>query len=309
MSSPSFSSESSSPLLISQRKSTLQSTTPHIIPKKVIPFQAIRLQSYITSTDNTKTTLTQEALLRINTAFTTPDFAFFKFDLLTTRFQSNTYIELCNKKQEIIQHITKTDTPSPHHEHTPHHATHHHHPPHDDTTMAESLSLYGTSLPISPSIHKNKYLFVFEMNNTIDKIMGIGLIKNILYADKDRITIYHDDERHNQYIYKSNYHIPLIMTSSPCLTSLHQSQRVQKKKSKERNGVRYHDNIPDEYIDFIQTEIEPACFYGKGHLKRGGGFTRLPAKLLTLRVLKKVLKLFAIVNPNHFNENILLKRF
>lgn len=68
-----------------------------------------------------------------------------------------------------------------------------------------SGSIYNTPTKISPKIMPNNILFVIEMNNSLNKIEGIGLIKNHLNLQK-KIKIYKEDN-YNRFTYKSKYRI------------------------------------------------------------------------------------------------------
>lgn len=107
--------------------------------------------------------------------------------------------------------------------------------------------IYGTPLEFSPHIYVDANVFVVEMNNTKNKIEGIGLVKNRPHLDK-YYKIYQEGN-YNRYIYKSNYHL----------------NREQL--------LNYNEEIVRifEYILFKQ----------KTHLKRGSGFTTIPEKLLS----------------------------
>jgi hypothetical protein len=107
--------------------------------------------------------------------------------------------------------------------------------------------IYGTPLEFSPHIYVDANVFVVEMNNTKNKIEGIGLVKNRPHLDK-YYKIYQEGN-YNRYIYKSNYHL----------------NREQL--------LNYNEEIVRifEYILFKQ----------KSHLKRGSGFTTIPEKLLS----------------------------
>lgn len=106
--------------------------------------------------------------------------------------------------------------------------------------------IYGSPQELSPKIHINSLVFVVEMNNSINKIEGIGLIRNCIHKDK-YYKIY-SDGNYNRYIYKSNYHIP------------------------REEILRHNQNIV--------TILDNILFKGKTHLKRGSGFTTIPPKLL-----------------------------
>ena len=123
--------------------------------------------------------------------------------------------------------------------------------------------IYGTPLEFSPHIYVDANVFVVEMNNTKNKIEGIGLVKNRPHLDK-YYKIYQEGN-YNRYIYKSNYHL-----NREELLSLNE------------NLVRIFDHI---------------LFKEKTHLKRGSGFTTVSDKLLNhcicanlniVRILKNI---------------------
>ena len=65
--------------------------------------------------------------------------------------------------------------------------------------------IYGLDTKITNNINKGEYIFVLEMNNDKNKIMGIGLIQNVtIPAERSRI---YEDEIYNNYIYKGKKHI------------------------------------------------------------------------------------------------------
>jgi hypothetical protein len=63
--------------------------------------------------------------------------------------------------------------------------------------------IYGTNMKIYEKYPLNVTMFVVEMNNSNNKIEGIGLIKNMLSLDK-KYKIYEEGE-YNRYIYKGKY--------------------------------------------------------------------------------------------------------
>ena len=63
--------------------------------------------------------------------------------------------------------------------------------------------IYGSMLKIREIYPKESLIFIAEMNNTENKIEGIGLIKNVLlYNRKDKI---HENTECNRYIYQGKY--------------------------------------------------------------------------------------------------------
>jgi hypothetical protein len=121
--------------------------------------------------------------------------------------------------------------------------------------------IYGSPLEMSPRICLDSSVFVIEMNNTKNRIEGIGLIKNKSYMD--RYYKIYQEGNYNRYIYKSNYHIF-------------------------RDQLMEHNEKMVKILDYI-------LFKEKTHLKRGSGFTTIPEKILKLPIcenidLKKELK-------------------
>lgn len=96
--------------------------------------------------------------------------------------------------------------------------------------------IYGTSIKIKESINPDTILIVFEMNNSINMIEGIGIIKNNLTHKKYNI---YNDKNYNRYIYKSNFRF---------------------------------DKLKFDYdMKQIIDKLEVILFTGKKHLKRGHG--------------------------------------
>lgn len=98
--------------------------------------------------------------------------------------------------------------------------------------------IYGSATKIKETIPLNNLVYIIEMNNSLNKIEGIGLIRNIAHFDK-YYKIY-SAGTYNRYIYKSNYRID--------------------RANLDKELVKILDNI---------------CFKGKTHLKRGIGFTSI----------------------------------
>jgi hypothetical protein len=114
--------------------------------------------------------------------------------------------------------------------------------------------IYGSPLEFTKRICVDSNVFVLEMNNSTNKLEGIGLIKNRPCFDK-YYKIYHDGN-YNRYIYKSDYHI-----------------------NREQLLIMNADLI--RMFDYI-------LFKEKTHLKRGSGFTTIPEKLLTHSICEKI---------------------
>ena len=106
--------------------------------------------------------------------------------------------------------------------------------------------IYGAPLQITAKIPLKSLVFIVEMNNTTNKIEGIGLITNFIQTDK-HYQVYQTGN-YNRYVYKSNYRIDR--------TTL---------ETYNSNMVKLFDHI---------------LFKEKTHLKRGSGIITIPEKLL-----------------------------
>jgi len=106
--------------------------------------------------------------------------------------------------------------------------------------------IYGTPTEISKLIPKRNILFILEMNNTKNRIEGIGLIVNKVIISDPRYCIYKNGN-YNRYTYKGRYRLSRDMIE------------------------RYNSGLL-EVFDYI-------LFKEKTHLKRGSGFTKIPKKL------------------------------
>jgi hypothetical protein len=114
------------------------------------------------------------------------------------------------------------------------------------------------------------------MNNSKNRIEGIGLIRNRTHVDR-YYKIYHEGN-YNRYIYQSKYHIF-------------------------REQILEHNEKLVKILDYI-------LFKEKTHLKRGSGFTSIPEKLLkhpiceNIELKKELRELFiTIIRKQQCNEN------
>ena len=135
--------------------------------------------------------------------------------------------------------------------------------------------IYAPPYRLADSIDINSPVFVIEMNNTKNQIMGIGLIKNKLVTDK--VYKVQEDSNHNRYIYIGEYHI-----------------------SRE---------VLDDYNPFLVYVLDEILFKGYTHSKRGSGLTKIPEKVLKLDVCEgiNVKKEIKDVFIYHFKDKLLSK--
>ena len=125
----------------------------------------------------------------------------------------------------------------------------------NNSTLAENLEyriktnnacIYCSPQRMSPKIKADSLVFIVEMNNELNQIEGIGLIKNTIRLDK-YFKVY-EDSNFNRYVFKGNY-------------------RINREEL-----IRYNSKLV-EILDNI-------LFKGKTHLKRGSGITTITEKLL-----------------------------
>lgn len=125
----------------------------------------------------------------------------------------------------------------------------------NNSTLAENLEyriktnnvcIYCSPQRMSPKIKIDSLVFIVEMNNELNQIEGIGLIKNTIKLDK-YLKVY-DTCNFNRYVFKGKY-------------------RVGREEL-----IRYNEKLV-EILDNI-------LFKGKTHLKRGSGITTITDKLL-----------------------------
>ena len=108
-------------------------------------------------------------------------------------------------------------------------------------------AIYGTTIKIHEKYPLRSSIFVVEMNNDRNQIMGIGLIRNSLILDK-KYCIY-KDQNYNRYIYKGEYWVS-------------------------REQIERYDT---ELVEILENML----FKGKSHLKRQSGISIITPKLFT----------------------------
>lgn len=131
--------------------------------------------------------------------------------------------------------------------------------------------IYGCPHRLTAKIPLNKLIFIIEMNNSINKIEGIGLIRNTISTD--RYYKVYDNINYNRYIYRGDY--------------------------------RIDREILEHYNEELVKVLEMLLFKGKTHLKRGSGFSSMPDKLLkhdkckNINIEKEIRNIF----KNHYQVN------
>jgi len=120
-------------------------------------------------------------------------------------------------------------------------------------------SIYGVPRRVGPTIPLKEKLYVLEMNNDTNTIMGIGLIRNFIKMEQHH-SIY-SDGNFNRFAYSGKKHI-----------SREEFTRAE-----------------EELIE----KMEERVFKGKGHLKRGQGIQKVPYERYTKGELEVFKQMFA----------------
>jgi hypothetical protein len=105
--------------------------------------------------------------------------------------------------------------------------------------------VYCCPLPVLSKIPQERYMFVLEMNNEVNRIMGIGLVRN-RYGIR-RFAVY-SNMSYNRYVYVGKHRIDRTEMTA------------------EEEGVM-------QWLDSV-------CFKGANHMKRGQGMTAFPVEIM-----------------------------
>jgi hypothetical protein len=130
--------------------------------------------------------------------------------------------------------------------------------------------IYCSPDPISKSIMIDSNLFILEMNNDTNKIIGIGLIRN--HNVNGKLNVYS----------KGNYNRYAFIGRT----------RIDRREMSEEE-------------DLVMQIFDILCFRGNTHMKRGQGLKSFPTELLY--TLSKKLDLIKYIG-NMFKSRLLLRK-
>ena len=105
--------------------------------------------------------------------------------------------------------------------------------------------VYCCPIPITHKIPKDMVLYVMEMNNTTNKIVGIGMVKNNAICDKYKVYY---NVSYNRFVYLGKTRIS-------------------------------RENMTEEEEEIMKV-FDTVCFKGASNMKRGQGITAFPMELL-----------------------------
>jgi hypothetical protein len=111
--------------------------------------------------------------------------------------------------------------------------------------LPSSTCIYATPEMISKQVPDNAIVFVLEMNNDTNSIMGIGMVRNHTYIKQHRV---YTNENYNRYSYLGKYHI-------------------------DRSDMTEQEEMVMKVFDIL-------CFKGSRHMKRLQGIKVFPVDML-----------------------------
>ena len=104
--------------------------------------------------------------------------------------------------------------------------------------------IYGTPIKLSEKILPETKILIIEMNNSLNMIEGIGIIKNKLILDNKKKYKIYEENNYNRFIYKSNI-------------------RIDKSSFNNYEKIKIND-------------LENLLFKSHNHCKRGQGIQHIP---------------------------------
>ncbi len=137
----------------------------------------------------------------------------------------------------------------------------------NDTTWEENCEwrrrhrwegcVYGANKRMPKHVPRDALVYVLEMNNQRDMIMGIGLVRNFFDGNRD-IWVYKSEPDYNRFFYHSRYR-------------------------------RDRDDIENKKMLAV---LELMVFKGYGHNKRGQSITTIPWKRFKGPKTKRIIRRF-----------------
>lgn len=112
--------------------------------------------------------------------------------------------------------------------------------------------IYNCPVYIKENVPLMTTIYVVEMNNDTNKILGIGKIVNRLRTDKSYII--YDDRNYNRYTYKGKQRLDIKDIYSEKLEKLEERLFTTKSHLKRGQGItQVPDDITREYLEYIDN--------------------------------------------------------
>ena len=128
--------------------------------------------------------------------------------------------------------------------------------------------VYGSPSELKPSIRKNEWVIVLEMHNDINKIIGLGLIRNCPLKNNNIYSC----GNYNRYTYEGCIRIDLSNINN------------------ESNLASAEAFVLTEEERIVIRMLELSLFYGQTHSKRAKGICELPGRISSMYDFKGCLK-------------------
>ena len=125
--------------------------------------------------------------------------------------------------------------------------------------------VYGSPSELKPSIRKDEWVIVLEMHNDINRIIGLGLIRNSPFKNKNIYSC----GNYNRYTYEGDVRIDL--------SNIHNNETLAPADFTEEERI-------------VVRMLELSLFYGQMHSKRAKGICELPSRIGSLYDFKGCLK-------------------
>lgn len=105
--------------------------------------------------------------------------------------------------------------------------------------------VYCSPDPISSAIPPNAIMFILEMNNDTNRIMGVGMVRNHSFINRH---VVYNNRNYNRYMFSG------------------------------KTRIDRSEMTPEE--DRVFTAFDILCFTGNKHMKRGQGLKSFPVDIL-----------------------------
>jgi hypothetical protein len=132
--------------------------------------------------------------------------------------------------------------------------------------------VYGSPSMLKQSIKENEWIIVLEMHNDINKIIGLGLMRNIPIKNNNIYSF----GNYNRYTYEG--HIRIDLSNVDTSLSSHGDDDDTK------------DDVLTREERIVIRILELSLFYGQKHSKRAKGICELPSRINMLYDFKDCLK-------------------
>jgi hypothetical protein len=110
--------------------------------------------------------------------------------------------------------------------------------------------IYNCPVYIKNSIPINSKMYVIEMNNETNTIIGIGLIINRVITKRHKI---YSDNNYNRYTYRGKKRIDSNLLDEVTLNSLEERLFKGKRHLKRSQGIaQVPKDVSDEYLNYIK---------------------------------------------------------